>query len=675
MARPQVRRTPRRPAFRPFLTRLEDRDVPATFVVNTTADTGAGSLRQAITDANAAAGADAIVFAAGLSGQTITATSAALPTITDPVTITGLGPALLTVSGNNAFRVFDVATGGVTITGLTITKGLSPAGGDGGGVRQVGGSLTLDTVVLTANKADVNGGGVAVSGAGAVLTVTNSTISANANTNGDGGGVFVGTGATAAITGTVITGNQGSINQDGAGVRVSTSATVTLTDSTVSGNTGAGTAYFGGGIRSDGTLTVLRTTLSGNTSGGRGGAISITGGTATITNSTIVGNTAQASNGGGGIQISAGTATITNCTITDNNDTSAAATNAGGVSLSGGTATLANTVVANNSTANGVAKDVRGTFAAGSNNNFLTFADANTNLANGVNGNVVGADAKLGPLQFNGGPTQTRVPLAGSPLINAGSNAAIPAGTTLDQRGLVRTIGTVDIGATEVQPASPLAVGGSLDGRATVFAPNAAGQYGTPTTLPAVFGSATVNARTAVADVNGDGFPDTILVTGPGTPIRFAVISGKDNTTVLVPATAPFAGSEDFTGGGFVAAGDFERTGRADIVITPDQGGGPRVSIFGLPAGGLTLRANFFGIDDPNFRGGARAAAGDVNRDGTPDLMVAAGFGGGPRIAVFNGTTLFTTPTRLVNDFFAFPGPDATTLRNGTFVAAGDVNG
>src|SRR5439155_19859135 len=91
--------------------------------------------------------------------------------------------------------------------------------------------------------------------------------------------------------------------------------------------------------------------------------------------------------------------------------------------------------------------------------------------------------------------------------------------------------------------------------------------------------------------------------------------------------------------------------------------------------GSVPTRANFFGIDDPNFRGGCRAALGDINRDGTPDLAVSAGFLGGPRTAVFNGTTLFTTPTRLVGDFFAFPGTDAVTLRNGVFVAIGDING
>src|SRR5207245_7745493 len=106
------------------------------------------------------------------------------------------------------------------------------------------------------------------------------------------------------------------------------------------------------------------------------------------------------------------------------------------------------------------------------------------------------------------------------------------------------------------------------------------------------------NVRTASADVNADGELDTILVTGPGRPIRVAVVSGADNSTVLVSPFDPFGG--DFTGGGFVAAADIDGDGRAEFIVTPDQGGGPRVSIFSLLAGGLSLRAHFFGIDDPN---------------------------------------------------------------------------
>ena len=217
-----------------------------------------------------------------------------------------------------------------------------------------------------------------------------------------------------------------------------------------------------------------------------------------------------------------------------------------------------------------------------------------------------------------------------------------------------------------------LAVGGA-NGSVAVFAPTG-GQYGTtPAATLAPFAGFTGQVRTATADVNGDGVPDIVAVTGPGTAIRVAVISGADNSTVLVNPFDPFGG--DFTGGGFVAAADIDGDGRAEFVVTPDEGGGPRVSIFSLSGGAQTLRANFFGIDDPNFRGGARSALGDVNGDGKFDLAVSAGFLGGPRTALFDGATLLGTPTRLISDFFAFPGSDAETLRNGVFVAAGDLDG
>ena len=248
---------------------------------------------------------------------------------------------------------------------------------------------------------------------------------------------------------------------------------------------------------------------------------------------------------------------------------------------------------------------------------------------------------------------------------------AAAVGTTADF-GVVRYVATVEEGRR-------LAVGGSENGQASLFTPNVvSGQYGGPGSTPAgLFPGYAGNVRVAVGDVDGDGIPDTVLITGPGTPIRFAAISGKDNATLLVPVMAPFAGSEDFTGGGFVAVADLDNDGRAEVIITPDQGGGPRVTIFGLPPNGAVgVKANFFGIDDPSFRGGARAAAGDVNGDGVQDIAVAAGFLGGPRIGVFNGKSLFGgSPTHLVNDFFAFPGSDALTLRNGSFVALGDING
>ncbi|HET6575337.1 MAG TPA: right-handed parallel beta-helix repeat-containing protein [Fimbriiglobus sp.] len=172
--------------------------------------------------------------------------------------------------------------------------------------------------------------------------------------------------------------------------------------------------------------------------------------------------------------------------------------------------------------------------------------------------------------------------------------------------------------------------------------------------------------RTAVGDFNGDGVPDVAVGTGPGSVTAVRVLDGTNPDNELF-RIIPF--EEAFTGGVFVAAGDVTGDGKADLVITPDQGGGPRARVFS--GDGFGQVADFFGIDDPAFRGGARSAVSDVNGDGVADLLVAAGFGGGPRLAGFDGKSLSTGPVKLFADFFVFE----QTLRNGVFVAGGDVNG
>ncbi len=226
------------------------------------------------------------------------------------------------------------------------------------------------------------------------------------------------------------------------------------------------------------------------------------------------------------------------------------------------------------------------------------------------------------------------------------------------------------------------AVGG--DGKATLY--NFDGKPGVSvalprygTRVPTAADSHSDNARTnplrvAVGDVNNDGVADLVTALGPdaqgGLPSIDQVSVYDGATGTLLKALTPFESS--FTGGLFVAVADLNGDGYADLVLTPDQGGGPRVQILS----GKTFTpmvADFLGIADPAFRGGARPALADVNGDGTPDLVVAAGFGGGPRVAVFNGLSLLPggVPGRLLPDFFAFE----STLRNGAFVAGGDLDG
>ncbi len=175
----------------------------------------------------------------------------------------------------------------------------------------------------------------------------------------------------------------------------------------------------------------------------------------------------------------------------------------------------------------------------------------------------------------------------------------------------------------------------------------------------------TGDVRVASADFNGDGILDLVVGTGPGSVTNVRILNGKDGSELF--QVQPFEST--FTGGVFVTVGDVDGDGVPDLAITPDEGGGPRVDIF--KGGAFTKIVSFFAIDDPNFFGGARASIGDLNNDGVGDLIVSAGFGGGPRVAGFDGKSLTTTPVKLFNDFFVFE----ETLRNGAFVAVGDING
>src|SRR5262249_58503165 len=93
-----------------------------------------------------------------------------------------------------------------------------------------------------------------------------------------------------------------------------------------------------------------------------------------------------------------------------------------------------------------------------------------------------------------------------------------------------------------------------------------------------------------------------------------------------------------FQGGTSVATGDFNGDRIPDVVVAAGAGGGPRVSVLdgktGTPLSGLL--GSFFAYA-PTFAGGVSVAVGDVNGDGTPDIITGAGPGGGPHVKVFSG--------------------------------------
>jgi hypothetical protein len=344
----------------------------------------------------------------------------------------------------------------------------------------------------------------------------------------------------------------------------------------------------------------------------------------------------------------------------------------------GGKLTLVSSIVAGNKfgTSPVTLEDINGAVVTAGSTNNLVGVDKNlTGITNGTNGNLIGTsinpiDPLVGPLQNNGGPTPTHALLAGSKAINAGVSIA---GVTTDQRGFARITGPApDIGAFETTSRfiEQGVVGNTASGALEQYNFSPGSNPFTPNNLTNPFG--TTPARVAYGDVNGDGFVDTVFVTAPGPEATVQIRDGKSGGVLLAP-TKIYPG-ENFKLGANVAVGDIDGDGKADIVITPDVGGGPRVQVFKLVGSNLVSFNSFFSYpDDPGYSGGLRVALGDVNGDGFLDIVVAAAQGGGPRVTVFDGKGAFvpqTTPPVLAN-FFAYED----TLRDGAFIAVGDIDG
>jgi hypothetical protein len=222
----------------------------APFSVTNLNDSGAGSLRKAVQDANTTPGTDTISFQNGLTG-TITLTTGQL-SISESVSIYGPGARKLTVSGNNAGKVFNIsgAPGTVAeISGLTVSAGKVTTGYGGGIYVNFQNTLNL-TEVAVSNCAAPFGGAIYNDGK---LNVTRSTIGPFNNATTGGGGIYHEAG-TAIVTATTITDNTASI-----GGGINTSADLTLENVTISNNSANGAR--GGGILNSGGFVLLRNTI------------------------------------------------------------------------------------------------------------------------------------------------------------------------------------------------------------------------------------------------------------------------------------------------------------------------------------------------------------------------------------------------------------------------------
>lgn len=371
----------------------------STLHVTTTADSGAGSLRQAI--ASAAAG-DTIDFNLSYPA-TITLTSAAL-TINKNLTINGPGADKLTVSGNHHFLVLNINSGSTaTISGLRIADGFNPSAAaiPVAGIFIDHSTLNLNDCTVENNRSALGGG---IGSTYSTVTLTNCTI-ANNFASGQGGGI-----------------------QNGAYDSGDSNATMTLTNCTLSGNE-SGT---GGGILNAGMLTITNSTITANRAGDYGGGID------------------------NGRKL-----TMINCTVTGNRAATVISSASGGGIAAFDSTTLSNTIVAGNFLGTGTTpNDLKPAIYTASH---CLIGDAATSggITDGTNGNIVGVNGSgtrpietiINPvLADNGGPTKTHMIVCGSVAYNTGDNS-LAATLPKDQRGSTRVIdGTVDIGALEVHP-------------------------------------------------------------------------------------------------------------------------------------------------------------------------------------------------------------------------------
>jgi len=178
--------------------------------------------------------------------------------------------------------------------------------------------------------------------------------------------------------------------------------------------------------------------------------------------------------------------------------------------------------------------------------------------------------------------------------------------------------------------------------------------------------------RTATGDVTGDGVADVVYGAGPGGNDVVIVIDGRTNAEVMRLR----AFSDIRRGGGvFVATGDVDRDGFADVIVGTEGRRAARVIVVSGRRGNVIARFSPLGNGRP-VRVAARVAGGDVDGDGFADVIVASGPGLKPRAEVYSGRLLTQRAAASRIAAFALSAtPAAGRTGDGAFVAAADMTG
>ncbi len=597
------------------------------------------------------------------------------------LTLQGQGAEATTVSGGNAFGVFRVTGGTVSLNDLAVVDGLATSGGgihvsgpaalelnnsriaanaatlDGGGIFNDGGTVDVVNTTISENTAGDEGGGlfsvrgdVSVTGSlvegnsaadhggglriqSGTLDVIDTEVSGNESTDEDGGGI-AGLGATMTIVSSTITGN---VSLDNAGGIENTGGSLEIDNSTISNNTA--TTDDGGGISTNTrrtfaapVTTIRNSTISGNTAGGNGGGLFAEGRTGidvdvSISSSTISGN--EAGDEGGGIQLlgrpgTAGQLAISNSTLTGN----VAVDRGGAIDTRQSELQVNNSIVAGNTAAEFNELGQTSSVAVISNtfNLIGENGDAGGFPAAGSGNTVLtgSIDTVLGPLADNGGQTFTHALAFDSPAIDT-ADPAFAAPPDTDQRGFQRVFGGgLDIGAFESRGFALLAVGGTPQNTdvGTPFADDLEAQItdtvGVPLRLPGI--DVTFDVPNTGASVTAD---------------NLTVVTNEDGLAALAATANDTAGAFTVNAG----AGSLTPVAFALENVDPSAGGEP-------PGGGG-------GGGPPGGDGGGGGPPGGGDGGGGPGGGPGAG---GAAAATAGAETRDILPVEFQTVFAALPG-------------------
>ena len=639
-----------------LLEMLESRDAPAVFTVTTTADSGAGSLRQAIldADADAKAGLNTISFQIATGSQTITPITA-LPAITTPVVLDG------------------TTQPGYAGTPLIVLDGsAAPAGSSGLILSNHTGSTVRGLEIVNFNKdftgTFVNAAGINIQNGGGDTIQGNyiGTDGTHADPNGYAG-ILINNSANNLIGGTSAADRNVIAGNTDVGIYI---ANPGATGNIVEGNyigtdaTGAKPLPNGGATISIGGIVIAGFGTSGAIPNGN----NVIGGTAAGASNLIAFEryAVQVVGSGGNSILSnsmhdnaVGILLDSNFHANDAGDADAGANGLQNqplitsfVAASGGTGT-----------------QIAGTLNSLPNTQFLiqlyssvkNGADA---WGNGQGGTLIGTatistDAS-GNATFS--VLASMVP-SGQYVVATATNLATNDTSPFSPPVLLPTTGGSGgtsggggSGGTTSGTGQPYALG-ATSGEPWVWVYNADGTL--KMKFLAYAATFTGGVHIAMADVNGDGVPDIITGAGAGGGPHVKVFDGVTGNLI----TQFFAYDANFHGGVNVAAADLTGDGKADIITGAGPGGGPHVKAFDLTTGQVI--ASYFAYA-PTFTGGVAVAAGDVDGDGLADIVTGAMAGGGPHLKVWHDAT-----GELMSQEFAY----GASYTGGLSIAVGDFNG